>query len=60
MNNHDHAPHIICPHCGYEWQGGWELGLRDGENEEMECRKCDKPFRVTMHVAVSYSTEGLK
>ena len=58
MTEHDYLPRPKCPHCGYEMNDAHELRLSDGETETIDCGECDKPFRVTFHMSVSYSTSN--
>lgn len=69
LRSHDHPGYVpeegecsynaspICPHCGYEMQDAWELGLDDGDDMEAECGRCGKKYRVTLYISVKYSTE---
>ena len=52
---------ITCPYCGWEDHDSLEMfpNGSDGDEEEMECGKCEKTFKVTFNVDVSYTTEGM-
>jgi len=47
---------INCPHCGYKKDPS-ECGMSDGDQEELECGKCEKSFVVTCSVSRTFSTE---
>jgi hypothetical protein len=47
----------ICPWCGYRLGDAWELDLHDGDTTEVDCGKCEKAYRVTASVSISYSTQ---
>ena len=55
----DYTTYLVCPHCGQEHQDSWEImgDMSDGDVDETDCEKCDKPFKFTVHVSVNYSTE---
>lgn len=50
---------ITCPHCGYKNPNSWECGLGDGDQDERDCGRCDKPFMVTARVERTFSTEKI-
>ena len=48
----------VCPHCGKEDNGAWEWGMNgDGDSMEVDCGYCEKDYRVTMCLDITYSTE---
>ena len=53
----DYQPLITCPHCGYKDQNSWERGLSDGDQDVINCRRCDKPFVVMARVVRTFSTK---
>jgi len=46
----------VCPYCSESQGEFWELGMNDGDIEEVECDYCGKAFVVTCNVSVKYST----
>ena len=48
---------IVCPHCGYEHSDSWEVNDGEEGDWEQECHDCEKSFRCSRHVSVTYSTE---
>lgn len=46
----------ICPYCGHEYGDAWELDLKDNEEDEVECGRCETTFRVQCHISIDYST----
>lgn len=53
----DYTSSPVCPHCEEKYEHDWELDLSDGDTEEIECANCGKPYRVTRHISIDYSTE---
>ena len=52
----------VCPYCGYEERDSWEISLGDGYGEgdgEHTCGKCDKEYRVSRYVHVTYNTKAM-
>lgn len=47
---------IVCPCCRYQFSDNYE---RDDDGV-LECPNCDKPFRYTRDVTISYTMEALK
>lgn len=45
-----------CPHCGHEDHDAWEMGMDDDDVEDVECGHCDKPYRVSMSVSITYGS----
>lgn len=52
---------IYCPWCGevYEGDDDYELMYQDGDHE-VTCYHCEKSFKVTTNVSVSYDTERIE
>lgn len=52
---------IYCPWCGeiYEPYDEYELEYVDGVYE-VTCNHCEKPFKVTTNVSVTYDTERIE
>jgi hypothetical protein len=44
-----------CPYCGHEeeYQGD---GIGDGEQEEIQCEKCEKSYIIVACVSVTYDS----
>ena len=49
-----HTGQSVCPWCGTEIDGLWELKLEDGETAETWCAHCSRPITATAHVARFY------
>lgn len=49
----------LCPYCGFEMTDAWELSLKDDGDvyERDECGRCGRPYSITLHVEISYSTK---
>jgi len=60
LYDNEYTKDIVCPHCGYAWSDGWELGMSDGEDERIDCRRCEKPMNVECQVSVTYSTKKIE
>ncbi len=52
----DYTRKPVCPHCGYIMRDTTDLDSDDEETCEIECGDCEKPYEVTTHVRVTYST----
>jgi hypothetical protein len=50
--DHEYTNEVVCPYCGYVENDSWECD----DDGEMECGSCEKPFDMTRHKSVSYST----
>lgn len=51
---------IVCPWCGHEHDDLTDFYPREGElSAENECEGCGKPFRYTMDVSISWTTQKL-
>lgn len=48
---------IVCPHCGYEFNGSWEYDDDDGEL--IECQNCDESFELSVDVSVTYTSRKI-
>ena len=44
---------IVCPHCGYKHQDGWDMPI---ENDEHECAECFKKFGYSSEPTVYYTS----
>jgi transcription elongation factor Elf1 len=55
------SPHgITCPYCGYVDRNSKERGLDDGgEEEAIDCRKCEREFMASMDVTVTFMARPL-
>lgn len=56
---------VVCPHCGHSHTDSWEWlrddpALGDGSTKDVECGKCDKPIRITIHFSIYYSAEKIE
>lgn len=54
--DHEYTHDPVCPHCGYKMIEAWELP-QECYQIEVDCGKCDKPYLVTQHITIKYSTE---
>lgn len=45
---------MVCPHCGTEQGDSWEL---QGESGVDKCAKCEREFKWTRDIEVTYNTE---
>lgn len=56
-----HEPAPRCPFCGYIRDGMpcWQLSrLRDDDDTtEVDCDNCERPYKVTLHIEYTYTTE---
>lgn len=52
----DYNREPVCPHCGAEKRDAFEIFGTRSDDAETECDGCEKPFAVTRHVEVTYST----
>lgn len=52
-----HEDRLICPYCGYDEDEYWEY---DDECGTVYCGRCEKEYKYTRHVEITYSTEPLK
>lgn len=59
MTDTTHTEFPVCPHCGHEHLDAWEWDLGpgiDGEGEH-DCGACERPFFVTRHAHITYTTK---
>lgn len=50
-----------CPHCDFDDDGVWELGLQgDGDETENECPNCEEEYMVELNLEISYTTSKIK
>jgi len=50
---------VVCPHCGYEYADSWEFTsatTHDGEEMNLDCEGCGRPFIVTFNLRLTFST----
>lgn len=52
----DYTDKPVCPHCGEEFEDGWEWAATETDTE---CDACEKPFHVRPDYSVSYTTTKL-
>ena len=57
--DHEFKDNIVCPHCGFEHRDSYEWGQWNDECGEGECSECEKPFKWSREISVSYSTKKL-
>lgn len=58
--DHEYTSDGVCPWCGYRDENCNELFTDPmTETTDTECGMCDKPFRISVHYDVSYSTEKI-
>jgi len=57
----EHRDEAVCPHCGHVGECSYELfgDFEDYAETETVCNQCDKPFKVRLHITVTYTTEKL-
>lgn len=46
----------VCPWCGDEYSEPWDLDMSDGEEMEIICDICEKPFTVKCEIEYYYTT----
>jgi len=44
---------MVCPYCGHAQSDSWEFDRDDGE---AECGDCDRTFRYSRYVEITFST----
>jgi hypothetical protein len=49
--------HPICPYCGAEDEGAWEM---EGEDGTTDCGECEREYRWSRNVSVTYDTERME
>jgi transcription elongation factor Elf1 len=52
-----YTDNIICPHCGEEFLDSWDI---DDDVGELACYACDKMFKFTREVEITYSTSKIE
>lgn len=54
----EHRDTAICPHCGHPQRNMWEVNFGPGieGDTEMDCGQCGKPFAVSRHATITYTT----
>ena len=56
----DDTREIVCPHCGYKFSNSYEFGMdSDGEEQEIDCGRCEKPFIAMINISVTYSSRTI-
>lgn len=50
--DHRLTRNIVCPHCGHEHRDSWEMP----DGGDMDCYECDREFRYSRDVTVTYSS----
>ena len=58
--DHVHTDEIVCPYCGEEQGDSWEWGTGREEDSESECGYCDKTFRWSRNIEVTYTTRKME
>lgn len=54
LGEHSHEDNIICPYCGDEKTGYWDV---DSDVKECECGECGRKFDIEVQHSVTYSTK---
>lgn len=51
----------VCPYCGHEDKGAWELDFGPGleGSTETDCGKCERPYFVERQASITYTTAAL-
>jgi hypothetical protein len=59
--DHEDTTFPTCPRCGWECHELGEEGVssEDDGQTEIECGRCDRPFRTTTSVAYTFTTEPI-
>ena len=47
---------ITCPFCGYRDPNSWESRMGNDDEEEIECKRCGKPFAVSCSVSRTFTS----
>jgi uncharacterized Zn-finger protein len=55
--DHHVTSEIVCPYCGHVHTDSWERGDDDGE---IECYECEREFRYSRYIDVTYNTEKIE
>jgi len=53
---HDRTREIVCPYCGWEESGSWEIDPGEEDLGVIECGYCWKQFDAIRNVSVTYTT----
>lgn len=62
MSEYDtqYEPLITCPYCGHEDINSSEwAGQFDGDERAIECGTCERSFKMTTHIELTFSTEKI-
>ena len=57
--DHDYTKEIVCPYCGHEQSDSWEI-MGNDEDGETDCDECEKSFRWSAHIDITYCTEKME
>jgi hypothetical protein len=49
----------VCPHCGHEDIEWWDCRASRGEGWDSYCGSCEKVYRVSKMMSVSFATKKL-
>ena len=49
----------VCPHCKYQYRDWWDGNndKGDGDSWEVDCPNCDKPFKITLWITLTFENE---
>lgn len=50
---------IACPWCGVAHGDLWEHRLNDGDDLDVECGTCEKPFLLSLEITYDYTAKRL-
>lgn len=54
---------IVCPWCGFEYSDSWDYVDYNSKGRvvsDLECEKCDKPFRTQPELVSLYYTDKIE
>jgi len=54
--DHDYTKSLVCPHCGYVQRDSSDI-TGDDEDGETECQNCEKRYRWSRYIEITYCTE---
>jgi DNA-directed RNA polymerase subunit RPC12/RpoP len=57
MEDYEYTEDITCPYCGYVFDCDSEFITDDGNEEHIECYKCDKTFIYTTNYSITFSSK---
>jgi hypothetical protein len=57
--DHHSTGNLICPYCGYEHTDSWEIQSGSEDLDNVECGSCEREFKASRYISVTYSTERL-